>query len=909
MRSGTAIRGEFMEMYSLRGGDAVLPFDTLQDLVAYRHPDIIEENRLIVDFPITPSRQFPLTDLLDGSVTVTLAANEGTADRTLVDAIGGGGVQNPDGSRVIVPAGALANDTPITLTRFETTSANLQQSGLEFLGGLELNLSGAVPNAGLSLSLGGSANLVPTGSTVLIAELRTVNDAQRLVLVALARVDGTDLTSVSSMDGIDLPGIRHGGRYGFFRFDGPIELVTGIARDEAGRRDGHLVEVEGLPIVSLTDAAGGFVLVSPLGPFSLLATGAEVGDQVRVAGEAGMPLPEILIVATPPRVEAVAVRLPKLEGNFAGPLALLGNPAPVVDDDATGESSGNGNGLIEAGERIELNIAVRNDGTVAMGEGAFALTIDGDGGPIAVDSSAITVETIPPDVPFTIGPFIFSVPAGTDASVLQYTLSHSTPSGLSSVISFRVPMDVEHPDVPLESEIVVRFSEPVVGASLEAAMTLVREDGAGAVPVESFVFASDDGTLATLRPLTPLADSTTYQLSLTTGIIDEDGRALADAPIVERLRTEDRTPPTAVDPGQIEASVPDAEGLVTVTGTIGSVNPDDTVIVLNETTGATSFATVNADGSFVATILAEITERITIIVRDRNGNQTTHTFDSFIERDPQTGQVLSAVIGRSGGTFTSAEGISLIVPVGAFDEATRILVTSVNTAFELPSDLDAVAVADFAARFDVFGQIRIDAQPAGFANPIDVRIPAPAGAQVGDQYMLAGVRDVSIGGTVFDLDSGTKLSEDGSPTISVQRLEIVETARVVDIGGELFISTQSPPFRGLTEADLLVILAVKEPMTFLAGEVRWYTLEGSPVPDATVMTVPKSDTLSPFLAITDKNGLFVIPDDSLPAPLPVGAIVTSQLDVFAPSFFSTVRRTVRAVIGPGPEGATVAYLE
>ena len=50
---------------------------------------------------------------------------------------------------------------------------------------------------------------------------------------------------------------------------------------------------------------------------------------------------------------------------------------------------------IEAGERIELTLAVRNDGTVAMGEGTFVLGVEGVDGPITVDSPQIATEAVP----------------------------------------------------------------------------------------------------------------------------------------------------------------------------------------------------------------------------------------------------------------------------------------------------------------------------------------------------------------------------------------------------------------------------------------------------------------------------------------------------------------------------------
>ena len=910
LRSGTVIKGEFMELYSLRDGDEIVPLDRSQDLVAYRPLDIADETRLTVDFPITPSRQFPLTELLEGAVTVTLAADAPAVSGTLVDAVGGGGVQNPDGSRVIVPGGALSGNVPITLRRFSKSPVNLASSGLDFVGGLELDLSGAVSSAGLSLSLGGGAGLVPTGATVLIAELRVVKDAERLVLVALARIDGDDLTSVDSADGIDLPGIRAGGRYVFLRFDGSLQLLTGAARDEAGRRDGHVVQVEGLPIVALTDAAGTFVLVSPPGSFSLVATGAEVGDQARVEAETGTPLPEIVIVPTPPRVEAIAVRLPKLEGNYAGPLALLGNPAPVVDDDANGESSGNGNGLIEAAERIELSLSVRNDGTVAMGKGAFALSVSGPDDPVTVDSPAIAVETIPPDLPLTVGPFVFTVPAGTDPSRLQYRLSRSTANGLSSAIPFSLPIGVEHPDVRLESEIVVRFSEPVLAPSLQQAITLAREEGSGTVPVQSYVFASSDGRVATLRPLAALADNTRYQLSLTAGIVDADGRALADAPIVERLSTEDRTPPAAVDPGQIEASVPDADGLVTVTGTTGSVNPDDTVILLNETTGLTRLATVGADGSFSAGVLAELSDQLTLIIRDRNGNERSIDPGPWVRRDPATGEVLSAVIGRAGGEVASADGVRLIIPAGALSSATEVSVARVQDAFELPADLagDPDLVAAFEGLFRVAERIRITADAGAFTDPIQLSMPAPQGAAVGDLYLVVRNRQVRIGGPLADLDQLTGLTAAQNPVRTVQRFEVIESATVKNEAGVLVLSTDSPPFPGIEEPGVLTILEVSQPLTFFAGSVA--TEGGAPVVGAIASALPSALATAPFVALSDVDGQFVVPDAAVGGPFEAGATLSSRLDVADASRGRVIRSDVRGVVGlPAPRRTVVAHVD
>ena len=413
LRSGTPIRGDFMELILLRDGGQVAPLDTLQDFIAYRSPAEPIDSTLTADFPIAPSRLFGPTEVSEGTITVTLRRRE-SAGRELIG-LAGGGLQIDDGSRVMVPAGSLPDDVPLDLRRVDAAAFPTDaDSGLTFIGGLELDLSGAAANNPLTLSLAGAAALAPTGSRVVVAEVREVLGRQRLVLVALARIDGDALTTIAEFDGITLPGIRAGGRYGFFRFDGALAAVGGSARDEAGRRDGHAVAIEGLALVSITDAAGAFALLSPLGSYTLVATAAEFGDQAVVQGDTDTALAEIIIGPTPPRAETVTVRPPMLEGNFAGPIRLLGDPAPVIDDDEDGASLGNGDGRVDAGEKIELSLAVRNDGTIPVEDGFFALRIQRPSGLIEVEPEAIPLEALPPDAPLTVGPFVFVAPPDID---------------------------------------------------------------------------------------------------------------------------------------------------------------------------------------------------------------------------------------------------------------------------------------------------------------------------------------------------------------------------------------------------------------------------------------------------------------------------------------------------------------
>lgn len=905
LRSGTRLRGDFMELFLLRDGGQVALLDTSQDLIAYRPPADGGETALTADFAIAPSRVFDLTEITEGSISVSLLRSAAVA-RTLVTT-GGGGVHAGDGSRAIVPPGALAGDVPMVLRRDDTAALPAEDyQGFAFLGALELDLAGTSVADSLTLSLAGAAAGVPTGSEVVVAEVRSVRGRQRLVFVALARIDGGALTTVTEVGGVTLPGIRTGGRYEFLRFDGALEIVAGVARDEDGFRLGHLVELEGQPFVSITDAAGFFDLVARPGPFTLTATAATNADQAVVAGRTGIPIGEIVIGATPVAVLSVTVRRPKLEGDFAGPVVLLGKPAPLIVDD------GDGDGEIDAGEQVALTLSVRNDGTVEAAEGFFVLDVDGPGGPVTVEPTAIPVETLPPDDPIPVGAFGFSVPAGIDPALLRYTLSYSTAGGLANVMPFALPLGVEHPDVPVDSEITVRFSEPVVPSSLEGAVRLERESDAALEVVETALILSNDTSTLTLRPLKPLIGESLYRLTLAGAIVDRDGRSLASAPVVERIGTEDLTPPAPIDPGRIEVSVPDAEGLVRVSGSAGTVNPDDVVIVLNQTTGVSGLATVATDGSFQVSLRAEVTDQLTVILRDRNGNETTIDTGPFVNRDPVTGAVVSVVVGRRGGVVDGPDGLQLIVPTGALFGATEIALAREPEPFALPADIDGDTdlTMAFEALFAVADRVRIDADAGSFAAPLGLSLPAPDGALVGDRYLLVRARPVTIGGPLADLDRFTGIPTADNPIQTVERLEVVDTATVKDETGTLVLSTDSPPFPGITGPDVLTLLQIKAPLTFLAGEVRRDTPLGPPVPGAVIRSLPDALATAAFAAISDRSGRFVVPDAAVGGPYLPGDIASSLLDVDDPDFHRVIRRAVLGEIGPlSPPDTEILHLD
>jgi hypothetical protein len=151
LRSGTLLRGDFMELFILRDGGRLVPLDTSQDFIAYRSP--VDDRTLGATFPIAPSILFAPVKLSEGSVTVTLLRRP-VIKRNLIGR-DGGGIQTDDGSRVFVPKDALTSSVPIELRRLESAMFPVPApSGVTFLGGLDLDVpvNSAAP---LALTLAG----------------------------------------------------------------------------------------------------------------------------------------------------------------------------------------------------------------------------------------------------------------------------------------------------------------------------------------------------------------------------------------------------------------------------------------------------------------------------------------------------------------------------------------------------------------------------------------------------------------------------------------------------------------------------------------------------------------------------------------------------------------------------------
>ncbi len=272
-------------------------------------------------------------------------------------------------------------------------------------------------------------------------------------------------------------------------------------------------------------------------------------------------------------------------------------------------------------------------------------------------------------------------------------------------------------NAPLTSTVTVRFSEPVAPATTVNAL---RVTGAGGA-VSGRLALTPDGLELSFRPDALFASQAAYTVTVDGAIADMSGNLLG-ASQTTRFRTVDVTPPTAPQPGQISATIPDANNITIVTGGPGAAEPGQRVVVRNVRTAAD--VTVNADpddGSFRLEVTARRTDRLQIFLFDAAGNRTEVPMPRFQNADG------SVIVDGSGGVITGANGIFVDIPTGSLPDGTVVRITPVQA-----SELITAPPANFA----FVGGINLDLGGATPAKYIDVGVPAPADARPDDQVLV-----------------------------------------------------------------------------------------------------------------------------------------------------------------------------
>jgi hypothetical protein len=261
--SGTVIQANLSEKFSLASGDVVSEQTRSEDIVLYNA--LAPANSTMgALFPVTPSHQYSNTQLLTGKVHLDiLAGREGVRGQpggndpvTLSDGI----------STISVPGGALSQDTAIAVQSTALEDFVPTSTTLSALQEVLVDFSGEILNTPAQLSMP-ATGLDPT-HTFLLTQVQRISGVPHLVAVAVAQINGANLTSVASPG---LPGVIRGGEYVFYDISAPSGFVQGVVSSTAGTVQA-LVLTDSLPIASITGADGRYIVPALQGTLNVKAS-------------------------------------------------------------------------------------------------------------------------------------------------------------------------------------------------------------------------------------------------------------------------------------------------------------------------------------------------------------------------------------------------------------------------------------------------------------------------------------------------------------------------------------------------------------------------------------------------------------------------------------------------------------
>jgi hypothetical protein len=214
--------------------------------------------------------------------------------------------------------------------------------------------------------------------------------------------------------------------------------------------------------------------------------------------------------------------------------------------------------------------------------------------------------------------------------------------------------------VPVSAQVEITATAPLNGLSVNASTIVLRSAAGTSVPMH-FVLSSS-GRVAAAIPNEALAAGTTYTLSAN-GLTDIYG-GIVSVPAVT-FSTQQDVPPS-YDTNRVVFSMPDSNGMVTVSAPAGSLPPGTTVLIVNSGNGAVVSFTAGNDGSVSGQLPATIEDRLLVTITDPAGNVVNFERSKYVFNDG-SGRV---AVGPAGGTVEGTGGTGLIIPDGALERGT-----------------------------------------------------------------------------------------------------------------------------------------------------------------------------------------------------------------------------------------------
>src|SRR5574341_1110165 len=329
--SGLIVNGRGTERFDLFSGDAVVPSEYTQDLVLYRHPCVTNfaanereftqinpetssaSSAVKTTFPVTPSREYTITELMMGTVGVEITLPEAESGGTLVGA-DGGRLLDSDGNVLAIPAGALSQTVPVeTKTVPISVLSNVVGSDFTLIRAVSVNLGGRTLSSSAELSVSAPVG-VDSSLPLIVAKSIDVRGVQRLKLVALARLSGSLITSYpfseASVSSV-AKGVDSSGTYFFLQAKAPLGFVTGAVTNSSGAPFAYALTTSNTcSLADLTGLDGKYLIASTISGF--IATALDIyrndvgtGNGSITAASQAVTV-NLSIQATPPRITSFA---------------------------------------------------------------------------------------------------------------------------------------------------------------------------------------------------------------------------------------------------------------------------------------------------------------------------------------------------------------------------------------------------------------------------------------------------------------------------------------------------------------------------------------------------------------------------------------------------------------------------
>ncbi len=317
--SGLVLNGNVTERFDLNSGEAVLPSDFVEDILFYRYPSVTNDNptsslategSLFATFPVMPSRDYTIVELLMGKVGMEIKLPV-KSDRGVLIGEEGGRFTDADGNMAVIPEGALSKTVPVeTNTADAADFASLTGEEVTLLAAVEISFSGQVLSNSAELSAPPVVS-VESSLPIIVARVFEADGRRRLKLSALGKLSGSLVTShIAAPEGVALPGIREGGTYLFLQPSGAIGFVTGEVKAGWGASfETALVTVTSLPLADLAVPGGTYLLAASLSDFSVKAVDLSKRNEGSASGAISSPSEiathDVTITPTAPRVVSI----------------------------------------------------------------------------------------------------------------------------------------------------------------------------------------------------------------------------------------------------------------------------------------------------------------------------------------------------------------------------------------------------------------------------------------------------------------------------------------------------------------------------------------------------------------------------------------------------------------------------